>query len=498
MFVAALGVRLVRLNEFPHHFWTMKQYRSAIIARAFYFESAEDIPAWRKDVVSASKSAYSEPPILEWIAAKGYGLAGRELFAIPRSITIAAWLLGGAFLLGLSRRFLGRLGALVALGIYLFLPFGVLVSRSFQCDTLMLCALLGTFAAVVRYFDRPAWGRLLVAALAASAAMLTKPGANQFAVFFVYAALALNTQGIGRAFRDARNWLFAAASILPAALYTIWNARQQGYLFFCLSSNFVPQWLGTLYFWRGWAGQLVWIFGVPVLTAGLIGLLMLRGRAQWVGWAWGMGYGLQCLLTSFTTPSHDYWHLQFLPLLAIGVGRAVAAVLSFLATRSKILPWGGVALLVFWAGIALYRHPVSNMRISAGEEYPRMAAEIGRAVEHSTDVIYLDYDYGIPLCYLAEIAGEPWPESEDMEIIKLAGRQELSWDSRIDAEERFNACYLDSQPQFFVVCRLMYELDVQRGLRDFLFSYPVSARGERYIVFDLRHPRAASGKGDGS
>jgi len=61
------------------------------------------------------------------------------------SLILLAWLLGGLALYALARRIASADGALVALLYYLFLDFGVIASRSFQPDPLMV-GLFGRFS----------------------------------------------------------------------------------------------------------------------------------------------------------------------------------------------------------------------------------------------------------------------------------------------------------------------------------------------------------------
>lgn len=90
LFAVALGVRSYQLDENPRDFWTVRQYRGALLARAFFFHDNESIPEWRRVVAEANRPAIREPPILEWLAATGYRLIGRECFGIPRVITVLA------------------------------------------------------------------------------------------------------------------------------------------------------------------------------------------------------------------------------------------------------------------------------------------------------------------------------------------------------------------------------------------------------------------------
>ena len=393
LFLAGLLIRLPHLNETPRNYWTMKQYRSALLARALFFNASTDVPAWRKEAANAARMSYSEPPLLEMLAAKGYGLLGSEQFWCFRILTIGAWLLGGWFLWLLGRRLLTDVAALVSVVVYLFLSFGVIVSRSFQCDALMLCALIGSILGIVHYFERPGVVRCLLCTLVSALAIFIKPGSNQFTIFLVYGFLALKQQGVGGALKDGKNWLFAFVALLPAVAYTLWNIMANGYLMFCLNSNFVPQWFFSIYFWRGWLAQLLSILGLLLLVLGMLGLFVAKGLPRHVLWAWIGGYVLQCFLTSLTTPSHDYWHLQFVPLIALGLGALSLPIGSFMARR-----WGPVMCRTVF-GVLLLSYAIFNMgkalrwyAATGPSDYVRISREIGSVVNHSTKTICFDYD----------------------------------------------------------------------------------------------------------
>jgi hypothetical protein len=131
------------------------------------------------------------------------------------------------------------------------------------------------------------------------------------------------------------------------------------------------------------------------------------------------------------------------------------------------------------------------------DRYARMAAEIGAAVSHSTNTVYLDYDFGAPLCYLAAIAGAYWPESDAMALAAKQGGVLGPLDPGLSAKERFDRFYLDRRPEYFIISRLPGELDRQVGLRDFLFSnFAVATQGERYLIFDLRKQPMPTGDAD--
>src|SRR5690242_16823377 len=131
---AALTVRLHAIEQPLVTFRAIRHYRTAIIARAFYYHLAAGIPQWAIQVADANRSIQQagEPPIMEWLAVLAYLVVGREEVAIPRAMASTAWVLGAIPLFLLARRFGSDRSSLIAATLYLFLPFGIIASRNFQ------------------------------------------------------------------------------------------------------------------------------------------------------------------------------------------------------------------------------------------------------------------------------------------------------------------------------------------------------------------------------
>jgi len=108
-----------------------------------------------------------EPPILESAVAAGYLLAGEENFAVARVLNALIWALGGWALYALIARVASPLAALIGLAYYLALPFGVIASRSFQPDALMVALIAFAAYAAYRWSETRAWKWVLLTAAAA-------------------------------------------------------------------------------------------------------------------------------------------------------------------------------------------------------------------------------------------------------------------------------------------------------------------------------------------
>lgn len=499
LLLGGAAVRAYRLDEPPRDFWTIRQYYNALSARKLYFEGNSSIPSWRREVVADHRVWLAEPPILEWAVARIYRLIGGERFWVYRIFTIGAWILGAVFVWLTARRLLGYWPALTALAYFLFLPYGVTASRSWQPDPLMVMGVCAVMFFVLRYFESPSLARLITAGIVAGAATLFKPGGSVLTLVGMYGVLSLNAGGLRRTLLSGAAWVFAVTMVLPAAV-AVGVAASRGW--YEPGVHFLTYWaphlLRTVFFWKGWMGILIKVLTLPGLMLAVLGgsVFMPAGRARALTLGYALGYVAFSLVCTFTTPNHDYWHLQIIPLASLCIGAASASIWHAITEAGNMHRSLRLALTLavgaIWCVLAIEHAPWVRNRGSSVAVYAEMAREIGESVQHSRRVIFLDYDFGTPLRYYAEIGGWPWPQTEAMQYDRktLKDREpdgSAKWNTlNLPAAERFQLFYADKHPEYFVICRLLQEMDSQPGLREFLSRFPLIREGSRYRVYDLR------------
>jgi hypothetical protein len=216
LFIAALGLRLYHLNEPPLNFHAVRQYHSLLIARGYYIETLQGIPEWKKQIARISKERRGmwEPHIMEFLVSTAYRVVGGEHFWIPRLLSSLAWLIGGGFVYLTAKRIADIDAALFSTTFYLFLPFAVVASRSFQPDPLMVAALIVSTFAILRYYDKPSALRLVVAAFLSAFGILIKFVAL-FAVVGAFVFTGSYIQGFRKFATSGRSLLFLVISLLP-------------------------------------------------------------------------------------------------------------------------------------------------------------------------------------------------------------------------------------------------------------------------------------------
>ena len=155
---------------------------------------------------------------METMALWGDEVLGHETLVTPDVLAAVFWLAGGVFLYLTVVRLVSLSGAFVATVFYLFTPYGVIASRVFMPDPLMVgLALLAVYLAV-RYHSSPSRASLLWASLAAAIAIWVKP-MSAFMVLPAFAALQLASRGLRSKSERKSVALYGAIAVIPAGAF---------------------------------------------------------------------------------------------------------------------------------------------------------------------------------------------------------------------------------------------------------------------------------------
>ena len=176
IFILAFAIRIYHIDSPPLDFEPERQYHSFILARNYFLQSS-DSPEWRKKLwqEAAADEYVREPPILEHVVSRIYHITGKEQFWISRSLSVIFWLAGGWVLFRLLKNLVGTEGATFSLVFYLFNPFGIVASRAFMPDPLMILIALLAISFLVRYQSDASRSSLLLSAIFTGLASLIKP-----------------------------------------------------------------------------------------------------------------------------------------------------------------------------------------------------------------------------------------------------------------------------------------------------------------------------------
>lgn len=480
LFIVAFGFRAYNINQPPLDFHPTRQYRSAIIARGWLFETLQSVPDWQRRVATINKEGESilEPPIIEGIALLAYRITGAERLWVPRMFSVVFWLIGGAFLYALTRDLLSNDAALFSTAFYLFVPFSIPASKSFQPDPLMVCVFVASIFAISRYHTQPSMRRLAVATILSALGMFVKPMCL-FAIFAAFISANVAREGFRKTLTTPPFFLFSATSLLPASVFYLGRV-----LIFGFPTDYMISFIPKLYFftefWVGWIHQINIVIGYIPLIVALIGVLLFPARlpkALILG-LW-IGYALFGLAFTYHSHTHDYYHLQLIPIAALSIAPIGALISRALAKACTQWYWRLALLAIFLFASLIYTLKVPRRLGSQDLHHVKVAQEIGEITQHSTDTIFLAYAYGKPLMYHGEISGGNWPIGPDFWADRFSGRRIPS------AKERLDSIMMHSSPKYFIVTNLQ-EFESQQDLKQYLMeSFPIVVQTQDYLIFDL-------------
>lgn len=481
IFALGLGIRFFDLTDLPLDFASTRQMFSAFKARSMYYAMlppSADVPDWQRALAAKQTTAVIEPPIIEAVTALSYLVFGENLW-IARIYSILFWVIAGVFLFLLTRELASTEGALLALLFYLFQPYGIIASRSFQPDPLMTAMIVIAAWALYRWRSAWTWKWAVSAGLLVGAAIFVK----NVAVFpLAGAALAIVLErGLTTSLKERQAWLVALLSIVPVTLYTLYGIYA-GFLGGQFAFRFFPDLWVTGAFYLQWLGQIDGVVSLGAFSLALVGAFV-SGRRQmffllglWLGYfAFGMVFG-------YHITTHDYYNLMLIPLVAISLAPVADAFLE----RANSLRVGWVpravltGLIAFMVSVQIWNSYVTLNREDWRPDvifWQALAAKLG---PNPGTVLTISQDYGYRLAYWGWIDVDPWYTAGDLELRELDGRN-------VDTTQRFEDRIVDKK---FLVVTHMKNFDDAPAIKEYVEQhFNLIARGRGYLVYDLAHPK---------
>ncbi|OGO62629.1 MAG: hypothetical protein A2Z45_08755 [Chloroflexi bacterium RBG_19FT_COMBO_55_16] len=481
MFSLGLGIRLYDLTDEPLDFHPTRQLRSAIMARGMYYYLSPSAPEWERQraIEQLAGESLIEPPIFESVVALTYRLIGSDAVWVARLYASLFWIIGGVALFFLASAMTSPDGGVLATAYYLFVPFGVIASRSFQPDPLMVMFILLALWAFYRWYRQQSWKSAILAGVLAGIALFVKAVAL-FPVLFALAAFILVARGLRKAIRDPQIWVIALLAALPVLAYHIYGVYVLGSLESQFAGRFFPEMWRDLGFYLRWEDWVTGLVGYGAIMAAVLGVFLfptppLRafGIGLWVGyWVYGMTF-------AYHITTHSYYHLPLIPIIAITLAPLGAVLFRPLTLLKPVL-----LTRVFVSGVLLFAILIQvwNVRVDLAEDNfrdePAYWRQIGEVLGRDASVIALTQDYGNRLAYYGWITPKVWLPLGHLNYRKLQGKPPLEVQQWF-AEKTGNK-------DFFLVT-MLDQLDRQPELKDLLYdNYAVFSEGDGYIIFDLR------------
>lgn len=484
----ALGglLRLLDITDPPLDFQPSRQLRNSLVARDIYYSLLPTATTEQRELASsfARSVGQYEPPVIESIVAVTYLFTGGENFLSARVWSTLFWLLAGVALFDLARRAVSSWAALLALAYYLVLPFSVQASRSFQPDPLMTSAFVIGIYFLYRWSEdltpnhsperrwESSWKWAILAGIFLGFATFVK---IVIAFFVGAAAIALVLFTLKKDFWKSKQvWVMAALMIVPAFLfYILLNQSRSTEYFFAWTVTLIKL-ITSTDFYSKWLAFIGSLFGLTMIFLSLAGALIATPRLRWLLISLWIGYMFYGLTLPFQMYTHSYYHIQLIPIVALGLASALNPLIESVAAQSRVRRVGFIALIVVVIG---YQSWVARSVLIA-EDFHHEAPfwkQVGDVIPADADVIALTQDYGYRLMYFGWRKVSLWPLSTDLSEARGGNH----------AERATDFADLTEGKEYFLVTAFG-QLDKQPGLKEILTQYPIAAQGDGYVLYDLR------------
>ncbi len=471
----ALGglLRLIDISDPPLDFQPSRQLRNSLVARDIYYSLLPTATGEQRELASSFARSVGryEPPVIESIVALTYLVTGGESTAAARIWETLFWLAAGVALFDLARRAVSPWAALAALAYYLVLPFSVQASRSFQPDTLMTAAFVAGIYFLYRWSEEQTWRWSILAGIFLGLATFVK---IVIAFFAGGAALALVLFTLKQDFWKSKQvWAMAALMIVPALVYyVLLNHGRSTEYFFAWTVTLIKL-ITSTDFYSKWLAFIGSLFGLTVIFLSIAGVFIAPPRLRWLLISLWIGYLLYGLTLPFQMYTHSYYHIQLIPVVALGLAAALNPLIESAGTQSLV---GRVAFVALIVAVIGYQAWVARSVLIAEDfrHEPAFWKGVGEAIPADAEVIGLTQDYGFRLMMWGWRKVNLWPLSTDLSQAH-GGTHEAAGD--------FADLTVDND--YFLVTAFG-QLDKQPDLNEILDQYPIAAQGDGYILYDLR------------
>jgi hypothetical protein len=268
-------------------------------------------------------------------------------------------------------------------------------------------------------------------------------------------------------------WAMAAIMVVPAFLfYILLNQGRSTEYFFAWTVTLIKL-ITSADFYSKWLAFVGSIFGLTVIFLSLAGALIATPRLRWLLISLWVGYVLYGLTLPFQMYTHSYYHIQLIPIIALGLASALNPLIESAAGQSPLGRVGFIALVIAVIG---YQSWVARSVLIAEDfrHEPAFWQQVGNAIPANTDVIALTQDYGYRLMLFGWRKVSLWPLSTGLSEAR-GGEQDAAGDFADLTEGK----------EYFLVTA-SGQLEKQPDLKKILAQYPIAAEGDGYVLFDLR------------
>ena len=482
IFIAGLAVRLYDLQDAPLDFHSTRQLHSALMARGMYYSLTPDSAVSDEQRQLAIRQWHLEglvePPLLEWLVALTYRLAGGVYLWIARLYAIGFWLLAAFGILLISKELIGLQGSLVSVALFLFYPYSIIASRSFQPETLLVAGLVFAFWSAMKWHQHQTWKWAIAAGLVGGLAILIKA----VAVFFVagiWLGLLFSRMKVAEVIKNRQIWLIGILCLAPYCLFLLYANTFIGGYSGQFSLRFFPQLWAQVGFYLRWVGTLRKAVGLEWLVLGLAGVWLVREKTwRWMLLGAWLGYFALGFTLSYHISSHDYYNLPVYLMVSLGSGFLFQSAIH--SESTKLISHLAFLLLLLFAGAIYGYEAYGTLKKTDYSQETAFWEKMGTDLGMNSKVVALSEDYGYRLAYWGWLSPANWMSMDDIRLRTESGQG-------FDFRQYFESTVQDKD--YFLVTQ-MDEWNRQPDLKNALVEkYPLVDETERFLLFDLKHPR---------
>jgi hypothetical protein len=271
----------------------------------------------------------------------------------------------------------------------------------------------------------------------------------------------------------------AILGVIPSLAYLYYGIVIRGSLGGQFEGRFFPALLISPLNYLQWATKVNLAAGGLFIMLGLLSFFLIKEKSM-QGLMIGLwsGYLLYGMFFDYHVATHDYYHLPFIPIVALSLGPLGGWVAAHWS--ETVRGYGrGVVILILLYGLFSAVWDVRNQlksvdyRPDAG-----MWAEIGERLGYDKGAMALTQDYGSRLEYWGWRSITIWPSASDLNYARLRSGN-ASFDKLFEE--------YSGKRTFFLITDFD-ELKRQPELRTKLNGYAVYAQGDGYVIYDLRQP----------
>ena len=271
-----------------------------------------------------------------------------------------------------------------------------------------------------RWGEEQTWKWAILAALFAGFAVLVKV---VIAFLVIGAAVAVVLAVFGRRFwRSAQVWGMAVIMSAPGiGYYVLGHPGRSTDYFFSWTVDLIKL-ITSVHFYADWLGFVGSLFGITILFLSVVGTLLASTRVRWLLIGLWAGYALYGLTLPFQMLTHSYYHIQLVPVVALGLVPVIDAVVNRASTMGR----GWKAALIAALVVLFSYEAWAGRSAIVAEDYsktPGLWATIGQAIPANAEVIALTQDYGFDLMYWGWRRVDLWPLATDLATVPSRQRR---------------------------------------------------------------------------